>query len=45
MDGKYKPGQRVYLSGSAIHLVREATIVKYAGGFLRPLLRTAVVQE
>ena len=33
MDGKYKPGQKVFLSGSALHLVKEATVIKYAGGF------------
>ena len=33
MDGKYKPGQKVILSASSAHLVKEATVIKYAGGF------------
>ena len=32
MEGKYKPGQKVYLTGGGIHLIKEATVLKYAGG-------------
>ena len=33
MEGKYKPGQYVYLSAANKGLVREAMVLKYSGGF------------
>ena len=33
MDGKYKPGQHVFLTGGNAHLIKEATVQKYSGGF------------
>lgn len=33
MEGKYKPGQIVYLSGARADLVKEDKVIKYAGGF------------
>ena len=33
MEGKYKPGQHVFLTGGNVRLIKEATILKYAGGF------------
>ena len=33
MNGKYQPGQKVYLTGSRKDLIREATVLKYTGGF------------
>ena len=37
MNGKYQPGQKVFLTGSRADLIREATVLKYTGGFVRPL--------
>ena len=33
MEGKYKPGQHVFLTGGNAHLIKEATVQRYAGGF------------
>ena len=33
MEGKYKPGQHVFLTGGNTHLIKEATVQKYSGGF------------
>ena len=33
MNGKYQPGQQVFLTGSRADLIREATVLKYTGGF------------
>ena len=33
MNGKYQPGQKVFLTGSRTDLIREATVLKYTGGF------------
>ncbi len=33
MNGKYQPGQQVFLTGSRVDLIKEATVLKYAGGF------------
>ena len=33
MNGKYQPGQKVFLTGGNKNLIREATVLKYTGGF------------
>jgi len=33
MNGKYQPGQKVFLTGENKNLIKEATVMKYAGGF------------
>ena len=33
MNGKYQPGQKVYLAGGNKHQIKEATVLKYTGGF------------
>ena len=33
MKEKYAPGQKVFLGGGGKHLIKEATIIKYSGGF------------
>ena len=33
MNGKYQPGQLVFLTGGNTHLIKEATVLKYSGGF------------
>lgn len=33
MNGKYQPGQKVFLTGGNTHLIKEATVLKYTGGF------------
>jgi len=33
MNGKYQPGQKVFLSGGNKNLIKEATVLKYTGGF------------
>ena len=33
MNGKYQPGQTVFLAGGNVHLIKEATVVKYTGSF------------
>jgi hypothetical protein len=33
MNGKYQPGQKVFLTGGNTHLIKEATVLKYSGGF------------
>jgi hypothetical protein len=33
MDGKYLPGQKVFLTGGNKNLIKEATVLKYTGGF------------
>ncbi len=33
IDGSYRPGQTVYLSGARSGLIKEATVLKYTGGF------------
>ena len=33
MNGKYQPGQKVFLTGGNKNLIKEATVLKYAGGF------------
>ena len=33
MNGKYKPGQKVFLTGGNKNLIKEATVLKYTGGF------------
>ena len=32
MNGKYQPGQKVFLTGGNKNLIREATVLKYTGG-------------
>ena len=34
MNGKYQPGQTVFLTGGNKNLIKEATVLKYTGGFL-----------
>ena len=33
MNGKYQPGQTIFLAGGNEHLIKEATAVKHAVGF------------
>ena len=33
MNGRYQSGQKVYLTGARKDFIREATVLKYAGGF------------
>ena len=33
MNGKYQPGQKVFLTGENKNLIKEATVLKYTGGF------------
>ena len=33
MNGKYQPGQKVFLTGGNTHLIKEAAVLKYTGGF------------
>ena len=33
MNGKYQPGQKVFLTGGNTHLIKEATVLRYTGGF------------
>lgn len=33
MNGKYHPGQKVFLTGGNKSLIKEATVLKYSGGF------------
>lgn len=33
MNGKYQPGQKVFLTGSRADFIKEATVLKYTGGF------------
>ena len=33
MNGKYQPGQKVFLTGGNKNLIEEATVLNYAGGF------------
>ena len=33
MNGKYQPGQKVFLTEGNKNLIKEATILKYTGGF------------
>jgi hypothetical protein len=33
MNGKYQPGQKVFLTGGNKNLIKEATVLKYSGGF------------
>ena len=33
MNGKYQPGQKVFLTGGNKNLIKEATVLKYTGGF------------
>ena len=33
MNGKYQPGQKVFLTGGNNNLIKEATVLKYTGGF------------
>jgi hypothetical protein len=37
MNGKYQPGQKVNLTGGNKNPIKEATVLKYTGGFVRPL--------
>ncbi len=32
MNGKYQPGQKVFLTGGNKNLIKEATVLKYTGG-------------
>ena len=33
MNGKYQPGQKVFLTGENTHLIKGAAVLKYTGGF------------
>ena len=33
MNGKYQSGQKVFLTGGNKNLIKEATVLKYTGGF------------
>ena len=33
MNGKFQSGQRVFLTGGNKNLIKEATVLKYTGGF------------
>ncbi len=33
MNGKYLPGQKVFLTGGNANLIKNATVLKYTGGF------------
>ena len=33
MNGKYQPGQKGFLTGGNKNLIKEATVLKYTGGF------------
>ncbi len=33
MNGKYQPGQKVFLTGGNKNLIKEAAALKYTGGF------------
>ncbi len=33
MNSKFQPGQKVFLTGGNMHLIKEATVLKYIGGF------------
>ena len=33
MNSKYQPGQTVFLAGGNKNLIKEATVLKYTGGF------------
>ena len=33
MNGKYQLGQKVFLTGGNKNLIKEATVLKYTGGF------------
>ena len=33
MNDKYQPGQKVFLTGGNKNLIKEATVLKYTGGF------------
>ena len=33
MNGIYQPGQKVFLPGGNKNLIKEATVLKYTGGF------------
>ena len=39
MNGKYKPGQRGFLTGGNTHLIKEAMVQKYSGGFTQSSLK------
>jgi hypothetical protein len=43
MEGKYKPGQHVFLTGGNAHLIKEATVQRYAGGFTPSSLKAVAV--
>ena len=33
MNGTYQPGHKVFLTGGNKNLIKEATVLKYTGGF------------
>lgn len=33
MNGKYQPGQKVFLTGGNKNLIKEVAVLKYTGGF------------
>ena len=33
MNGKYLPGQKIFLTGGNKNLIKEAAVLKYTGGF------------
>ena len=33
MNGKYQPGQKVFLTGGNKNLIKKAAVLKYTGGF------------
>jgi hypothetical protein len=45
MNGKYQPGQGVFLTGGNKNLIKEATVLKYTGGSIRSASITAVVSK
>jgi len=45
MNGKYQPGQKVFLTGGNKNLIKEAAVLKYTGSFFATALKTAVVSK
>ena len=45
MNGKYQPGQKVFLTGGNTHLIKEAAVLKYTGGSIRSAMKTVVVSK
>jgi len=45
MNGKYQPGQKVFLTGGNKNLIKEATVLKYTGGFFATASIMAVVSK